>query len=267
MALTAKSRTVKRIRRLLSKRAARDDERVFVVEGIRTVQAALDAAVPLEGLYLAADAGDRCSELHERASELGIPVHEVAPGVIEEVSDTVTPQPVLAVAAMTDRSLDDLDDTSLVVVLADVREPGNAGVVTRSAEGAGASAVVFCRGSADAWSPKVVRASAGALFHVPVVRGGEPREVLDVLAQRGVRRLGTAAGSGDAYDLIDWGVPTALVLGNEAWGLPNDLGSHVDAWVTVPMTGRTESLNVATAASVLLFEAQRQRSRRSGSGR
>ncbi|HVM41629.1 MAG TPA: RNA methyltransferase, partial [Acidimicrobiia bacterium] len=145
------------------------------------------------------------------------------------------------------------------VVLVDVREPGNAGTIVRGAEAAGATAVVFCRGSADPFAPKVVRASAGALFHVPVVVGGEPGEVLDVLAQRGVRRLGTAVNAGVSYTELDWTVPTAIVVGNEAWGLPPT--APVDAMVTIPMPGRSESLNVAMATAILLFEAARQRAR------
>ena len=193
---------------------------------------------------------------------MGADVTWVTSEAMQRVADTVTPQPLLAVVRVPRRSLEQIDDISLVVVLADVREPGNAGTVVRAAEGAGASAVVFCRGSADAFSPKVVRSSAGTLFQVPVFQGADAGEVLDVLAQRGVWRLGTSAAGGEPYDTIDWCRPSAIVLGNEAWGLPEDLTSQIDEWVTIPMTGRAESLNVAMAASVLLFEAARQRRHR-----
>ena len=105
----------------------------------------------------------------------------------------------------------------------------------------------------------MVRATAGALFHVPVFEAGSAREVVDVLREKEVRVLGTVADGGEAYHAFDWTAPTAIVLGNEAWGLPADVADAVDSWVSIPLAGRTESLNVAMAASVLLFEARRQR--------
>jgi TrmH family RNA methyltransferase len=231
---------------------------VFVVEGPRAIGAAFEAGAALEALYTAPDAATRCADLLEESVRRGVQIVPLAPGVIERVSDAVTPQPVLAVARIPARDLADAD-VSLVVVLADVREPGNAGTIVRSAEGAGATAVVFCHGSADAYAPKVVRATAGALFHVPVFEAGSAREVVDVLREKEVRVLGTVADGGEAYHAFDWTAPTAIVLGNEAWGLPADVADAVDSWVSIPLAGRTESLNVAMAASVLLFEARRQR--------
>lgn len=255
------------------KRSEREAQGVCVVEGVRAVTTALESGADVEALYVAADAGPDLPpgfwskfSTPDGENVLEKPVRRLAPGVLERVADTVTPQAVLAVVRVPTVRLEDLDDVSLVVVLAEVRDPGNAGAVVRVAEGAGASAVVFARGSADAFSPKVVRASAGAVFQVPVVTGRDTGEVLDVLAQRGVRRLGTAASGGEPYDRVDWTSPTALVLGNEAWGVPDDVRDHLDGWTTIPMAGHAKSLNVATAASVLLFEAARQRRDRGPSG-
>ncbi|MBI2169485.1 MAG: RNA methyltransferase [Actinobacteria bacterium] len=227
---------------------------MLVIEGVRGVAAAFDAGAAVEQMLVEPDAP---ADLVRQAVACGADVVTVTPGVVERLSDTMTPQGVIAVARAPDRVLTTLSDLSLAVVLADVRDPGNAGTIVRAAEGAGASAVIFCRGSADAFAPKVVRAAAGAIFHVPVVRGDHPGEVLDVLAERGVRRLGTVAEGGEPYDHVDWSVPSALVLGNEAWGVPTDAARGVDAWVTIPLHGRSESINVAMAASVLLFEASR----------
>lgn len=233
-----------------------------VVEGARALAVALEAGAGVEALYVAPGGRESHADLVERASARGAPVRDLAPGVVETVASTVTPQPLLAVVRQPRATLDDLALDGVLVVLADVREPGNAGTVARAAEAAGASAVIFCAGSADPWSPKVVRSSAGALFEVPVVRAGDPEEVLDVLAQRGVRCLGTQARGGEPYDRVDWSPPMALVLGNEARGLGESVTRRVDGWVTIPMAGRADSLNVAMAASVLLFEAARQRQRR-----
>ena len=186
-------------------------------------------------------------------------VHRLAPGVLERVADTATPQPVLAVARRPVLGLDDLAGADLLVVGVDVRDPGNAGTLVRSAEAAGAQGVVFCRGSVDVTNPKTVRASAGALFHVPVVEGGDPQEVLGVLGDRGLVRIGAAARGGEQPDRVDFTRPVALVLGNEAWGLPEPVMAALDGVVTIPMPGRAESLNLGMAASILLYEACRQR--------
>jgi TrmH family RNA methyltransferase len=140
-----------------------------------------------------------------------------------------------------------------------VRDPGNAGTLIRSAEAAGAHGVIFCRGSVDVTNPKTVRASAGALFHVPVVEGCDPQEVLGVLGDLGLQRIAAVAHGGERPDRVDLALPVALVFGNEAWGLPADVLSGVDTAVTIPMPGRSESLNLGMAASILLYEARRQR--------
>lgn len=251
---------VRRLRRLLDRRSDRHAEGVFVVEGPHAVGEAMAAGAAIEAVYAAPEAPERVPDVLHAAEAAGVPVEWLAPGVMERIADTVNPQPVLAVVHIPDVALDDVD-VSLVVVLADVREPGNAGTIVRGAEAAGATAVVFCRGSVDPFAPKVVRASAGGLFHIPIVMGGEPGEVLEVLAQRGTRCLGTAVDRGEQYHDVDWSRPTTLVLGNEAWGLPGEVGRYLETTVTIPMPGRSESLNVAMAASVLLFEAARQRAR------
>ena len=227
-----------------------------MIEGTKLVREALDAGAPIEGVFVAANATD---PVIDRAAEAGLLVFELAPGVLERIADTVTPQPVMAVVGMVDVDLDAVRDSTFVVVCVDVRDPGNAGTVLRSAEAAGAGAVVCCTGSVDLYNPKTVRASAGSLFHVPVVAGGDPMHVLDTIAAWGLHRLGTDASGGIAYDEADLTKPVALVLGNEANGLPAEVRAGLDGCVTIPMVGRSESLNVGMAASVLCFETARQR--------
>jgi TrmH family RNA methyltransferase len=199
----------------------------------------------------------------EEAQGRGIRVFELGPGVVEKVADTVTPQPLLAVVRMPEATLEDLDGASFVVVCVDVRDPGNAGAVIRSADAAGADAVVCCAGTVDPFNPKTVRASAGSVLHLPVVAGGDPAEVLDALAGRGMRCLAAVAHGGTDYTEVDLIGPLALVLGNEASGLPGGLGDRLDETLTIPMAGQAESLNVSMAAAVLCFEVRRARSRSS----
>jgi TrmH family RNA methyltransferase len=151
----------------------------------------------------------------------------------------------------------------MVLACVDVRDPGNAGTVLRTAEAAGADGVICCEGSVDVYNPKTVRASAGSLFHVPIVVGSTPAEVADAVQSFGFTRVATVAREGAEYAGVDLTGRIALFLGNEANGLPPDLVDQADVRVTIPMAGRTESLNVGMAAAVLCFEAARQRRVRS----
>lgn len=235
-----------------------------MVEGVNVLEAALDGKADIEALFAAPEAGEECAALLDLARRRGIAIHHLAPGVLERVADTVTPQPVLAVARRRPPTLADVtaaggDEPKLLVVGVDVRDPGNGGTLIRSAESAGADGVIFCRGSVDVTNPKTVRASAGALFHVPVVEGCDPQEVLGVLGDLGHHRIAAVAHGGERPDRVDLTGPLALVFGNEASGLPDDVVDRVDGQVTIPMPGRSESLNLGMAASILLYEVRRQR--------
>jgi TrmH family RNA methyltransferase len=238
-----------------------------VVEGAKVLGEALAAGVSVESVYVdrsVAGTSESVTDVLERAYGAGSRIYELEPGVLTRVAGTVNPQPILAVVPQIDVPLDRLAETGadLVIVCVDLRDPGNAGTVLRSAEAAGAGGVVCCDGSVDVFNPKTVRASAGALFNVPVVSGGDPVQVLDRLGEWRLRRLGTAARGGVDYTETDLSIPLALVLGNEAHGLPGHLEAALDGVVTIPMAGRAESLNVGMAAAVLCFEACRQRRRR-----
>ena len=247
---------VQRLRRLVNQRRARLTERVFVVEGAKLLAEALAAGVRVESVYLAPGAGDAAVD---DAFAAGARVHALAPGVLERVAGTVTPQPVMAVVPFVDVDLGALGTATLLLVCVDLRDPGNAGTVLRSAEAAGAGGVVFCEGSVDPFNPKTVRASAGSVFHVPVVVGGQPLEVLQEMARWGVRRLATTARAGADHTEVDLTGPVAFVLGNEANGLPAEVLDAADELVSIRMAGRGESLNVGMAAAVVCFEALRQR--------
>ncbi|HUR24137.1 MAG TPA: RNA methyltransferase [Acidimicrobiales bacterium] len=247
---------VKRLRQLLERSSMRRRERAFVVEGPTLVGDALDAGAELESLFVAPDAAE---PVVGRAAALGVEVFELAPGVLERVAGTVSPQPVLAIARMVDVDLADLAEQTLVVVCVDLRDPGNLGTVLRSAEASGVGGIICCDGSVDLYNPKCVRASAGSLFHTRVVAREDSVKVLGTLGDWGLRRLGTRPDGGEPYHRIDLTAPTALVLGNEANGLPAPAAAALDGWVTIPMAGRSESLNVGMAAAVLCFEAARQR--------
>ena len=253
---------MQRLRRLLRRRAVRHSEGVFVMEGPTLVGEALAAGAAVESLYVAPGARrlPAVTELCHRALDAGARVFDLGPGVLERVADTVTPQPVLAVVHMPQATLLSLAAPSFVVVCIDVRDPGNTGAVIRAADGAGADAVVCCDGTADAFNPKTVRASAGSVLHLPVVQGCSGEEALRALASMGLRRLAAVAHGGRSPVETDLAVPLALVLGNEAHGMPPSLGELIDGTLTISLDERAESLNVSLAAAVLCFEVRRQRS-------
>lgn len=257
---------MQRLRRLVRRSSARASERAYVAEGVRVVTAALEAGAPVEGLYVAAE--DRTEppveELVARAAAGGIRVFELGVGVMEKVADTVTPQGVLAVVTERDVALEALAAETvagerLLVVCAEVRDPGNLGGIVRSAAGAGARGVVCTKATTDPYGPKAVRAAAGALFSLPVVRAGDTAEVLAQLRHAGYRIVATTARDGTDYAAADLSGDVALVLGNEAAGLSDELLSEVDERVTIPLYRGTESLNVAMTAAVLCHEIARRR--------
>jgi TrmH family RNA methyltransferase len=250
-----------------------------VVEGAKIIEVAMRSGRPIETVFVATEgSGDAIvEELASEAGRAGARVFHLGPGVMERVSDTVTPQPVCAVLATVDLSLESLLDRPqgpgeqdtheaasqsagrLWLVCVDVRDPGNLGSILRVAAAAGVAGVIVCAGSVDPYNPKAVRASAGAIFQVPLVKAGDASSTLAALASGGCRLLGTAAQAGKDYLDADFGGDVALVLGNEAAGLPDYLGEVLDESVTIPMAAGTESLNVAMTAAVLCFEAARRR--------
>lgn len=231
-----------------------------MIEGPTLVREALDAHLSLVDLFVTPGAD---GHLVAAAVASGAIVRHVSADVLARSIDTVTSQGVAAVARRPDVDLHAAVAAAavgpLALVLVDVGDPGNAGTLVRAAESSGASAVLLCGTSVDPWNPKCVRASAGALFHVPVSSGGEPVAVLELLTRAGVPSAATDVHGGIAYDRADLRGPIALVLGNEAHGLPAEVLDAVDLRVTIPIEGRSESLNVAMAGSVLCFEALRQR--------
>lgn len=265
-----RSPRVKAARRL-AKRAFRDRDRAFLAEGPQAVREALALPEVVTELFVTAEAEIRHAELVTAATAAGVPVFRASGEVMAELAQTVTPQGVLAVCRFVHVPLAEAlrDGARLVSVLAHVRDPGNAGTVLRTADAAGADAVVFTDASVDPYNGKCVRASAGSLFHLPVVTGLSAEHAVPELRAAGMRILAADGAGTRTLDEVDLTAPTAWVFGNEAWGLPEKLLSLADEVVRVPIYGRAESLNLATAAAVCLYasaRAQRAGQPRPGAG-
>ena len=238
--------------RRLHRRSARVAERRFVVEGPQAVRESLASLLEL---YTT----DLDHPLAVQAAQQGVPVVEVTQPVLEALAETVTPQGLVGVAPLLEATLP--DQPRLVVVLHEIADPGNAGTIIRTADAAGADAVVLTGDSVDPHNGKCVRASAGSLWHLPVVTGSSLDVVLEHLRGAGLQVLATSgSGEDDLFDLAESGAlaaPTAWLLGNEAHGLPAQVLSVADRRVRVPLLGRAESLNLATAAAVCLYTSSR----------
>jgi TrmH family RNA methyltransferase len=246
--------------RRLTRRRCRDDERLFLAEGPQAVREALATGAGVRALFVSPERHD---DLVAAARDAGVPVSYVDDTAMAGLSETVTPQGIVAVCGFLDVTVSDAlaPPPRLAAVLYEINDPGNAGTVLRTADAAGASAVVFGEGSVDPYNGKCVRASAGSLFHPAVVRGGDVPTVLAGLRAAGVRVLAAdGAGETDLDAELDAGrlaAPTAWLFGNEARGLPADVAALADARVRIPIHGGAESLNLAAAAAVCLYASAR----------
>ncbi|MGZ6976734.1 MAG: TrmH family RNA methyltransferase [Acidimicrobiia bacterium] len=264
-ALGPRNTEVRRLRTLLRDPSARAAEAAFVLEGPRIVADALRRGAVFDAIFLGPNARAAFRELVEVLSAAEVPIFDLKEGVLEKLGSTRTPQPVLAVATIPPRpTIAALTGEGPVLVAVGIADPGNLGTLLRSAEASGCAGVVCCGESVDVYNPKVVRASAGAVFGIPIVAarpGGvanNPVDVLRELREAGRKCFGATAGGAPASE-VDLTVPVALVLGNEAHGLSAAVLAEVDGLISVPMSGSAESLNVAMAGTVLAFEAARQR--------
>ncbi|PZF82233.1 TrmH family RNA methyltransferase [Jiangella anatolica] len=273
--LTERSGRVREAHKLL-RRPAREKAGLFLAEGPQAVREAV-AAGPgrVVELFATTAAAVRWAPIVAAASDAGVPVSMADEAALAALSETVTPQGLvalcrsltvdLAAALAGEAAGEPAGGPQLVAVLAEARDPGNAGTVIRCADAAGADAVVLTHGSADPQGGKAVRASAGSVFHLPIVSGPPVADAVTALRERGLTVLAAdGAGSLDLDAAEDDGLlagPVAWLFGNEAWGLPDDVAAVADHVVRVPIYGRAESLNLATAAAVCLYGSARARRR------
>lgn len=266
--LGPRSTTLQTLRRLSGRRKARRDAGEFVIDGPTLVREALDAGTDVVEIYVEERADELRRAIVDQAEGRtpgrtpgSVAVRVVADGALAKVTDPVTSQGCAARARIPSRrGLDDVAAAGgLIVVLEGLADPGNVGTLIRASEAAGAAAVVSCADGVDPWNPKAVRAAAGALFRTPVVEASTIDAVAAALGQAGVPMIATVLDAARAPDELDLSGNVAVLLGSEAHGLSADAVHRADARVTIPMAGAVESLNVAMAGTLVVFEAARQR--------
>lgn len=247
---------VRRARALLE-RPARAEQGRCLIEGVRLIEEAMRAGVIPALVFCSPQAREtpRSAGVLAAVAQAGVPSWELSPAVLGTLSDTVTSQGVIAVISIPHRVLE--SDPGFILVLDQTRDPGNLGTILRSAAAAGTALVLLAPGCVDPWNPKVLRSGMGAHFRLSVVAAPGWTAIRERMAGRAVW-LADAHGA-TAYDHVDWTVPSALVIGGETTGLSHEAEVLGQGRVAIPMAGGIESLNAAMAATVLLFEAARQR--------
>jgi TrmH family RNA methyltransferase len=252
---------LKRLVRLRDRRP-RDEEQAFLVEGYREVRRALEKQVRLDEVYFAPDwfLGENERSLLAEAEAGGAKLYELSKDAFAKVAYRERPDGLLAVAPQWKRSLADLvlGKAPFLLVVEAIEKPGNLGTILRSADAAGCDAVIVCDPVTDLFNPNVVRASTGVLFSVPCFVE-ESAAVLSWLRSKGIRTVATTPAATALYSDSDLTGPLAIVMGSEQYGLSEFWLKHADLPVRIPMAGQADSLNVAMAALITLFEAVRQR--------
>jgi len=245
---------VQRIRGLQSRRRDREREGRFVLEGVRLLEEAIAADVAIEQVLFVADLDARALAALESAERAGAQRVSVSPAVLHACADTETPAGLLAIASLPRRPTPAAP--TAVLVLDGIADPGNVGTLLRTAAAAGLDAVYLATGTADAFSPKVVRSAMGAHFHLPLVSLAWDQLPPELAA---LRLWVADVDRGPTYDSVDWRAPAGLVIGAEAAGPSVAARAAGHSAVHIPMPGGFESLNAAVAGSILMFELVRQR--------
>ena len=256
---------MKELRKALAN-PGRNERGLVAIEGPNLLSEALRAGLRVDSIFVGS--GYDLVEPEPGTPAATIDIFCVPADHLKSILITETPQPLAALVEPPDWTWAHLfgarkRTTALILVVAGIQDPGNLGTIIRSAEAFGADGVVCLPGTVNAWNPKSVRASAGSMFRVPVLNLTE-HEALTELREAGVRVLATTVQGAQPADLVDLAVPIALVIGNEGNGVPVGLAAKADGAVTIPCPGPVESLNAAVAASVLLYEAARQRAAKAG---
>lgn len=250
---------IKNIIQLQKKSRARAEQGAFVTEGIKMFEESKSG-----GYLIKAYASESFYEEKQKEDNgyfNGFPYEIVSDGVLKEASDTLTPQGIMAVVRKPVYDLDKIisgPDANLIL-LEDIRDPGNLGTILRTAEGAGVTGIILSKTSVDMYNPKVIRSTMGAIYRMPFIYAEDFRETLIRIKQRDISVYAAHLNAKKAYDEINYKTKCGILIGNEANGLSDEIAAMSDEYIKIPMSGSVESLNAAIAAAVLMYEVYRQR--------
>ncbi len=246
---------VKNIINLLKKSGERKNRGLFVIEGVRMF-------VEIPANQLVKIYASESFAYDNKELLLGHDYEMVSDQVFKQMSDTKTPQGIMAVVKMSEYGIEDIvnkEKTPFVVVLENIQDPGNLGTIMRTAEGAGATGIIMSRDTVDIYNPKTIRSTMGSLFRMPFIYVDDICNTADELKKHGITTYAAHLNGAKDYYKEDYTIPSAIFIGNEGNGLTKELTDKADILVKIPMEGRLESLNAAVSTAVILYEGMRQR--------
>ncbi|MGN1165881.1 MAG: TrmH family RNA methyltransferase [Lachnospiraceae bacterium] len=259
--ITSTSNTkVKHLVNLKKKRKLRDTEKVFLVEGIRMFREVPEEKIA--EIYVTESFFNKQHKLiREKSEGSGVPVEILADNVFEYVSDTKTPQGILCVVRQMNYTIREVagGERPLLLVLDNLQDPGNLGTIVRTAEGAGVTGILMSKDCVDIYNPKTIRSTMGSIYRVPFSYEENLLEAIEDLKKKGIHTYAAHLEGACVYDEEDYRRGSAFFIGNEGNGLREEIAQSAERYIKIPMCGQVESLNAAIAASVLMFEAARQR--------
>lgn len=258
MITSTSNQRIKEIVQLQKKNRARNTEGIFIVEGIRMVREIPEDK--LKALYVT----EEFYKKHKAELPGNVKPEFVTPTVFSYISDTKTPQGVLAIVWQNKYTLADIlkkgtEKKEMLLVLDNLQDPGNLGTIFRTAEAAGVTGIILSKDSVDIYNPKVIRSTMGAIFRMPFVYVEKLTDTIEELKAHQIQVYAAHLDGKNAYDEECYLNGTAYLIGNEGNGLRQEVADCADTWIRIPMLGQAESLNAAVAASILMFEAARQR--------
>ncbi|MCT4606968.1 MAG: RNA methyltransferase [Marinisporobacter sp.] len=254
--------TIKQVREL-KKKKYRQKYGQYIVEGIRIIRDALENNKKIkyilfnEELYTVSGGEALLNELMEK----NIKVYEISNKIYMSLSDTQNPQGIMAILPMEEYDLEYIlnDSKHFFLVLDRIQDPGNLGTIIRTADAAGFSAVILAKGCVDLYNLKTIRSTMGSIFHFPIIQGDETVEIIKKLKSKDIKIVSTSLETEKYYDEVNYNERTAFIIGNEANGVLKEVLQYSDDLVKIPMIGKAESLNASIAASIMMYEAVRQR--------
>lgn len=259
---SAENAVIKHIKQL-SRRKYRDKHKEYMIEGVRILCDALENkqkikyAVFCDALYRAADGENLLNQLAEQ----GVKVYRTTEKLYGEIAETESPQGIMAILPRKEIGLEQLTKKkgSFFIVIDQVQDPGNLGTIIRTADSAGVDAILLTKGCVDLYNPKTIRATMGSIFHLPILMLEDSQEGISFLKNNQIKILTTSLNAVSYHYEIDYQQNVAIVVGNEANGVSYTWMDSADVLIKIPIQGKAESLNVSVAASIVLYEAVRQR--------
>lgn len=250
---------IKNLIQLQKKSKARNEQGAFVIEGIKMFEESRDGGYLIKAYVSESFYQEKMNE-EPRYFE-GFSYEIVLDSVLKEAADTLTPQGIMAIVKKPEYNFERMisDINANLVLLEDLRDPGNLGTIVRTAEGAGVTGIILSKTSVDMYNPKVIRSTMGAIYRMPFIYVDDFTEAINQIKKHSVKIYAAHLSATKNYDEVDFIDKTAILIGNEANGLSDEISNLADKYIKIPMEGNVESLNAAIAAAILMYEVYRQR--------